>query len=103
MMEAFGYELVSRDNPNPPAEMEALMSWMLDDRYEPRDDTFLWAAKVSEYGIWFYSQIWESLFCAIVTVFSFFVTHAWLVNAYPCSINPPVALPFFESTLSTAG
>ena len=32
MMEAYGYELVSRDNPNPPSEMESLMNWMLDDR-----------------------------------------------------------------------
>ncbi len=31
LMERAGYELIPRDNPNPPPEMEALMEWMLGD------------------------------------------------------------------------
>ena len=31
-LERCGYELIPRDNPNPPPEMEALMEWMLSDR-----------------------------------------------------------------------
>ena len=30
-MERCGYELIPRDNPNPPPEMEALMEWMIGD------------------------------------------------------------------------
>lgn len=31
IMEKCGYELIPRENPNPPPEMEALMEWMLGD------------------------------------------------------------------------
>lgn len=31
LMERCGYELIPRDHPNPPSEMEALMEWMLGD------------------------------------------------------------------------
>jgi hypothetical protein len=31
VLERCGYELIPRDNPNPPPEMEALMEWMLGD------------------------------------------------------------------------
>lgn len=32
IMERCGYELVPRDNPTPPPEMEALMEWMISER-----------------------------------------------------------------------
>ena len=37
-MEMCGYELIPRDNPNPPPEMEALMDWMLSDRSQLAQD-----------------------------------------------------------------